>query len=396
MPIEQRTAWKEVSWIFGLSRLAILVFSYLGVTFLHVHYPQHLVGYIALKPCTSHFTCFLLSWWRWDTIHYVEIAYLGYAHHKPLSAFFPLFPLLIRGLGMLLGGSIMADYAAGMILANVCFYGVLILFYQLVSIDYGHTVARYALIYLAFNPYGIFFFIGYTESLFLLLTLAVFFFLRRGRALDWWLVGLCGCLAALTRPTGIILLVPFLVFFVQGFGIRMILTRKNWRQKLNAMLAMALVPAGLLIYMGYLRITFGDPLVFRLEEVAIWQRYTAFPWVGTFDAIEAIKSGRVFYKRDITDLAFTFVPLAVLIGGWKRLPLDYSLFSVAMALFVLCQPCRFEALMSVPRYLLVAFPIILIFAFWRKNNYITWQLVIPSILLFIANIIQFTTYNWVA
>ena len=110
--------------------------------------------------------------------------------------------MLIRALGTLLGGSIMADYAAGIILANVCFYGVLVLFYQLVSKDYGHTVARYALIYLAFDPYGLFFFVGYAESLFLLLTLAVFFFLRRGRALDWWLAGLCGCLAALTRPTG--------------------------------------------------------------------------------------------------------------------------------------------------------------------------------------------------
>ncbi len=397
MPIERRIAWREAGWIFGLSRLTIVVFSYLGVTFLHVRDPGHLASsYIVLKTCSSHLTCFLLSWWRWDAIHYVEIAYLGYAHHVSLSAFFPLFPLLIRALGTLLGGSIMADYAAGILLANVCFYGVLVLFYQLVSKDYGHIVARYALIYLAFDPYGLFFFVGYAESLFLLLTLAVFFFLRRGKALDWWLAGLCGCLAALTRPTGIILLVPFLVLFVQRFGIGTNFTRENWRQKLNAVLAMALVLAGLLIYLSYLWITFGNPWVFRLEETAIWQRYTAFPWVGIFDAIEAIKSGRVFYRRDITDLAFTFVPLAVLIVGWKRLPLDYSLFSAAMALFVLCQPCRFEALMSVPRYLFVIFPIILILSLWSKHNHITWQLMIPFILLFIANIMQFTTYNWVA
>jgi hypothetical protein len=396
MPIEQRTAWKEVSWIFGLSRLTILVFSYLGITFLHVYNIKSLVRYIVLKPCAGHFTCFLLSWWRWDVMHYVEIAYLGYAHHEPLSAFFPLFPLLIRGLGTLFGGSIMADYAAGILLANGCFYGVLVLFYYLVWKDYGQTVARYALIYLAFNPYGIFFFVGYTESLFLLLSLAVFIFLRRGGVLDWWLAGLCGCLAALTRPTGIILLVPFLVLFVQRFGICTIFTRENWQQKLNAVLAMALVPAGLLIYLGYLWITFGNPWIFRLEETVIWQRYTAFPWVGTVEAIKAVELVRLFWERDIADLTFTFVPLIVLIAGWKRLPLHYSLFSAAMVLFVLCQPCQFEGLMSVPRYLLVGFPIILILALWSKIYQLSWQLMIPFMLFFVINIIQFATYSWVA
>jgi hypothetical protein len=166
MPIEQRTAWKEASWIFGLSRLMIVLFPYLGATFLHMQSQFSSVKYIILKKCSSNLNCFLLSWWRWDVIHYVEIAVLGYDHHKPLSAFFPLFPLLIRGMGMLIGGSIMADYTVGMILANLCFYGVLVLFYQLVCKDYGHTTARYALIYLAFDPYGIFFFVGYTESRF--------------------------------------------------------------------------------------------------------------------------------------------------------------------------------------------------------------------------------------
>jgi len=142
-----------------------------------------------------------LSWWRWDAVHYVQIAYSGYSG-KLLTVFFPLFPLLMHSVGFLLGGSIIADYAAGLILANSCFYGVLVLFHHLVSKDFGHRVARYALVYLAFAPYGIFFFVGYTESLFLLLTLAFFLFLRRGKPLDWWLAGLCGFLAAFTRTIG--------------------------------------------------------------------------------------------------------------------------------------------------------------------------------------------------
>jgi hypothetical protein len=397
MSVEQRSAWKEAGWIFGLSRLMIVVFSYLGVTFLHVQNQFSTVRYIVLKKCPSNLNCFLLSWWHWDVIHYVEIAYLGYAHHQPLSAFFPLFPLLIRGLGMLLGGSIMADYATGMILANVCFYGILVLFYQLVCKDHGHITARYALIYLAFDPYGIFFFVGYTESLFFLLTLAVFVFLRRGKTLDWWQAGLCGCLVTLTRPTGVILLVSFFVLFVQRFGIRKILTRENWRQKLNAMLAMALVPAGLLIYMGYLRITFGSPWVFSIEQTLIWHRSLALPWVGPIGAIKGILTlDHSFFSRDLADVTFTLIPLTALIVGWKRLPLYYSLFSLVMVLFVLCEPQRFVPLMSVPRFMLVVFPVFILFALWSKDRINAWSLMSFFFIMFILNIILYVTNVWVA
>src|SRR6266566_4703464 len=137
MLIEQKTAWKEAIWIFGLSRLIILLFSYLSVTFLPMQLNFSIINYIVLKKCSDNFNCFLLSWWCSDAVHYVEVAYLGYAHHMPLSVFFPLFPLLMRGMGVILGGSILADYTAGIILANICFYGVLVLFYQLLHKEFG-------------------------------------------------------------------------------------------------------------------------------------------------------------------------------------------------------------------------------------------------------------------
>jgi hypothetical protein len=440
---KQATVWKEATWIFLLSRVVILLVAYLTVSFVPMRSTISPVNYIPLKKCDGVLNCFVLAWWHTDAIHYVEVAYVGYAHHMPLSVFFPLFPLLIRGLGTLFGGSIIADYVAGLVIANLCFYAALMLFYQLLHQDFGHTVARYALIYLAFAPYGLFFFAGYAESLFLLLSLAVFFFLHRGQALDWWLAGLCGGLAALTRPTGIVLIVPFGVLFVQKFIIgtkdhqqvptdadpslnapstnRTVLpsigaaahcargnagraredtdcTRGNHRWCIfSAIFSMALVPAGLLIYMCYLWITFGNPLVFCVEEAAIWLRYAAFPWVGTFDAIRAIVGlDHYFYSRDLADVAFTLVPLIALIAGWKQLPLHYSLYCAAMVLFVLCEPCQYEGLLSVPRFLLVLFPIVIIFALYSKRSRLTWQLMILCGLFFVVYSMQFASANWVA
>src|SRR5512132_623613 len=42
---------------------------------------------------------------RWDSVWYLRIADSGYGDSAPRAAFFPLYPLLIRSLGTLLGGS---------------------------------------------------------------------------------------------------------------------------------------------------------------------------------------------------------------------------------------------------------------------------------------------------
>lgn len=386
-------ACNEAMCIFGLSRLIILLFWYLCVTFVPMITPAKYVVSNACTTVATNIPCFLLSWGHWDAVHYVEIAHNGYAILSN-TAYFPLFPVLMRGVGFLLGGSVIADYAAGLILANACFYAALVLFYLLVSKDFGHTVAKYALVYLAFAPYAFFFFIGYTESLFLLLTLAVFYFLRRGKPLDWWLAGLCAFLCTLTRPTGVVIIVPFLVIFVQRVGICTLLRREYCWQKLNAILSMALVPAGLLIYMLYQQMTFGNPLLFMAEEGLVWHHYTSFPWTGIFSAIQEIVVQGPYYVSDTSDVILTLIPLAALIIGWKRLPLHYSLFSLTLMLFVLCEPREYEPLLSVPRYFLMAFPVFILLSLWSQNRRIAWYLIIPWVLLFILHVTQYAIYSW--
>src|SRR2546423_916737 len=113
MILKQKAAWKEAAWVFGLSRLIILLISYRSVMLFPIS-KFNLRSYIVIKNCPSDIRCFLQSWWRWDAVHYVEVAYYGYHYDKSNTAFFPLFPLLMHNLGTLLGGSITADYTAGL------------------------------------------------------------------------------------------------------------------------------------------------------------------------------------------------------------------------------------------------------------------------------------------
>ena len=214
-----RTACKEAAWVFGLSRLLILIGS-LSIYLLPVlipHFTQYTMWKVPYKGGSYTPTAYFFSWLRWDGGVYANLAFRGY-RYPPDVAFFPLWPLLEHFAGLLLGGHFpISYYLGGLVLANLCFYFALVLLYCLLIKDFDRAIARRTMFYFAFSPYALFFFMGYSESLFVLLSIAVFLLLRRGNPLDWWLAGFLGFLATLTRSTGLLLAIPFLVIYAQRF-----------------------------------------------------------------------------------------------------------------------------------------------------------------------------------
>ena len=258
--MKQKIAWREAAWIFVISRLVMLLITYIAIIRFPIDNCDHYLPQgFEVQICGRDIIAYALSWWRWDVVHFVAIAHDGYAQTSN-TAFFPFWPLLVHGVGWMLGGSEIAYYGVSIVLSNLFFYLALVLFYCLIKLDFEGAVARKALVYLAFFPYALFFFAGYSESLFLLLCLLVFWFLRRGGTRNFWLAGLCACLAVLTRATGVILIVPFIVLYVQQSGARTLLTLKNWREKVGVLLPVLLIPLGVLTYMAYLWATKGNPV----------------------------------------------------------------------------------------------------------------------------------------
>jgi hypothetical protein len=89
----------------------------------------------------------------------------------------------------------------------------------------------------------------------------------------------------------------------------------------------------------------------------------------------------------------------VLSLGWKRLPLHYSLFALALPIFALSFPMyipQFEPLSSQPRFMLVIFPLTVILALWGKNRRFNKAYLSFALTLFIINIILFIGNIWVA
>jgi Mannosyltransferase (PIG-V) len=394
-----RTALKESGWVFLISRIAIVLVSYIGIVLLPqkgAALPVACTGGIRGNPCT-------LLWLHWDAAAYVRVAHQGYAF-APDVAFFPLWPLVMHYVGLALGGRFpFSYYLAGLLLSNICFFFTLVLLYILLAEDFEPSLARRVLFYFSFYPFALFFFLGFSEALFLLLCVAVFLCLRRSGALDWWYAGGLGFLAVLTRSSGVLLCLPFLLVYVRHFWLPAEGKRYSVWQKLNGLAPVVLIPAALVVYEVYLYYTKGNPFLFQAVEAHYWGRQFTPLWSTFIVPVERILQNPLFSLttvQNIVDLIFVVLPIAALIAGWKLLPLHYSLFAAAIMLFALSFTLSplyvHNTLGSQPRYMMSAFPIFVIFALWGKRSRFDQVYVGISIAMLAVNALLFVTHHWVA
>src|SRR5262245_3701824 len=142
------------------------------------------------------------AWVRWDASWYMSIVERGYSFDPqgPSNvAFFPLFPLLIKGVTLVFGNPVLA----GLLVANLAALGAVLALWRWVRAAAGPAEAEQAALWLLVDPYSMFFHTIYAESLFFLLMVLALDANGRGQRLA---AGLFGGLAAVTRPMGVLLM----------------------------------------------------------------------------------------------------------------------------------------------------------------------------------------------
>ncbi|MFC4070154.1 mannosyltransferase family protein [Actinoplanes subglobosus] len=214
----------------------------------------------------------LLAWNNWDAGHYVRIAEEGYHVGPGFPAFFPLYPILIRVFDVIVPGG---PLISALVVANLAAWGALVMLHRLADHEFGPRVAQRATWYLAAFPMGFFLFIGYNESLFLLLAIAALYAGRRGH---WWLAGTMGALSSATRLFGVLLMLPLAVEYLRQIG---------WRPRglRPDVLGIAMVPLGVVAYSVYCLIDLGSPLAFSIAQDQ-WGRQYTFPGGAVVTAIQ--------------------------------------------------------------------------------------------------------------
>ncbi len=296
---------KEIVTLFVFSRLLCMIVGYLVF---YSHYPGVPFappGYVETGQGTLDWGLLnLFSFY--DNANYLRIAQFGYTER--LTVFFPLYPLLIR----LLGGSLLAS----VLISNIAFFFALTIVYK----SLGSRVAKL----LSFSPVTIFFMSGYSESLFLLLSVVCLIALDRKKYL--WAT-IFAALSFLSRSTGLILilLVP-MIMLVRKEKFRKIIT-------LNALASPLWLSYPLFLYINY-----GDFASPSTNNLKYFSRKLSFPLIGIWNDIQGFLEGAL----DMSWLLVVFLSILAVFYAFNALFKEknalYSSYMLLYLLFVTSYP----------------------------------------------------------
>jgi hypothetical protein len=346
------------------TRIVFVFFTYVAVIFTSQGFDPMLMG---LGP--SFYPDRLLeSWNQWDTGWYLPISHTGYGPDEHRAAFFPLYPLLIHAVTLVTGNE--PRLLVALIIGNL---GTLLAYVALALLAKSEMGDRYVLpVLLAFSAYPFSFFTAaaYPDGLFLGLGALSIFFARRG---NWYASAGLAFLAGLTRPTGVILILPLLWEFARRHG----LFSREWRGRLSLkalgqglMLAVA-VPLAVALFALHLGMVFGRPLLF-VEIQSFWAHMFVPIWdipALAWNSIGAQLEWSFNQARVIVDVAPIPVFLALTLLSIKRLPASFIVYTASALLLTLLSPLAtyFDPFASAGRYLIAAFPAFLLLGKWAAH-----------------------------
>lgn len=317
------------------------------------------------------------GWSVWDSDYYTAIALHGYTFRDvawPSIPFFPLYPLLMRLILPICGGSAVL---AGVLVANIAMICALLLLHELLCADFGAALAERSIVLLLAFPTSMFFAASYTESLALALTVLVVLALRRQR---WWLAGAAGFFLALTRLPGVLAAPLILIAYLDHL-------RWRWRDVRWVVCAAGLPVLGLALFMAYQWRRFGTPLAF-LQAQAQWEQHLSPPWVIPQTLLARLQTERLAIYWLHLVIWGLFVVLAV--GAWRRLPRVY-----ALVLLMLVPAYLASWAFSIGRHVLVGFPAFVVLALWAEPRWVRWLLLAIMLPLLAICAALFVNTFWV-
>jgi hypothetical protein len=352
----EQSGWREPFLyclrVYLIARAAVFALGLLAMGLVPLYAQGAVPGWKGPTPVAGWSNAFT-AWERADALWYLRIASSGYRADDGSAAFFPLFPMATRVLGVLTGGHwLLGAY----LVANLSLLAGMVLLYRLTELEHSRQRARRAVVLICIFPTSFFLFAPYTESLFLALSVGAFYFARRGR---WLLVAVLGILAALTRSPGLLLAPVLAVEALLQFR-----AGSPGRQRITGLLrglaAAAVVPLGTIGYFVYWGRYGGDwrrPTNLQKES---WGKENAWPW-------DTFKSGVSIghqYIGTFPGAYFTVDLLAVLlllaVGVWAtfRLRATYAVYVWISLLFPMFLMWPGRPFISLPRYHVVVFPIV--------------------------------------
>ena len=386
------TAWlarmvhdEAVRWAFGVFLTVRVCLSALAIVVIVLRplpegAHERYVMSLGLEPVQSRAGQLLIEvWQRWDVVHYERIAAYGYTDDES-TAFYPLFPALVR----LVGGILLQDYLlSGILVSNVAFVMALTGLYKLTEGRFGAQVARRTTLYISVFPTAFFFLVPYPEALLLLLVVLAFYASQKGK---WVLAFVAAGLASCTRMTGALLVLPLGYEYLAQTLLRS--RRLTWHALL---LPLTVLPAAAFLCFrqsaGYL-----PPSDLVNQH---WRLVVGPPWQDFANLFQLVVSREITSKQ-VLDAAIAIPFLFVIIAGFRWMPVSYQLYvaGTLLLLFVIVDPV--QPLVDLPRHVLVLFPGFMTMGILGENRLVHRIITYCSTALLILLAGMFVRWYWVS
>lgn len=348
------------------ARKAILVWwtasravVFAGAFALHVvHAPRGYFGPAIFRPLFGPLESWDGVWYRLIAVH----GYLFVPGRQSDPAFFPLYPLLLK----IMGVTGLPIAVAGVLASNVLFLGALLAFDALTAELFDRQLARRATLLLAVFPTTYVCSMVYPESLVLLAFALTGLFALRGR---WAACAVTAAIAALARPEGVLLALPILGCLAAQWPS---LRAEQRGQGVGAALAGPAAAVSFPLYLGW---ALHDPLAWSKAQTA-WGR--SFRLDGIYEAFTGIThqlASQAWPYRDFLACVLALALLAVALRAGA--PWTWVALGVATVLV----PLGSGSFESDARFALPALPIYWALAWLCRRREIFYLVATVSTLL---------------
>jgi hypothetical protein len=336
--------------------------------------PSEIFPYYNAEPFSIPF---LAIWQRFDANWYISVAETGYGGVAGDDHFPPLFPLLIHILKPLFGSA----FLAGLFISHVATLYAIKLLYDTFN-DWGSNIlTKRAVTFFLIYPTSFFLFSVYTESLFLVTALLCF---QQMKKRSWAWAGFWAFCATLTRLQGAALIIPMLYLMWQD---------RPFLRKTVQWFSLALPGIGGLFYL-FLRSRQVTEGTIPFVESA-WHAHLVLPWETYTYAVQTLLSGN-FTFIDALNWAIVTLFILLLIAGWRKIPLEYNLYTAFSLLIILIRIVETQPLISMSRYSLALFPSFFVLGLAGDSPWLRRLILYTFIPLNLYLNAQFFLWGWVA
>jgi Gpi18-like mannosyltransferase len=293
-------------------------------------------------------------WFRWDAKYFIWATSRGFSVQDGSASFHPLLPLLAKPIFYLTGSPLFGL----LLVATLATLGLYFCFYRLARFDLNDELAFRATILFAVFPGSYVFYAPYTESIFLLFSVLLFYFARERQ---WLLAGLCGALATLSRQQGLFLMVPLVMELWSGK-----------ERKALAFSSVLLIPLAYGLWIVYRTFALADSypdlssfhgliystVISPSSYQVVAEQDFLFPLHALYLAF--LKLWQEHNIPTITDLSVAACIVVITIISWRNLRNSYRVYVLILLIVSFAHHTGMRVsspYMGLPRHLLLAFPV---------------------------------------